>query len=110
MKIIFSLFSCFDKTSLELFKTLTIHCKSEFLLPYRVISWSKSVPKFESEIQNEIQKLAEDINNVLFNPKLNTLIRTLDIPIGGKLYAASTLPLILDFVNISNEITTKTQL
>ena len=50
------------------------------------------------------------LSRYAFNPKLNTPIRTLDIPIGGKLYAASTLPLILDFVNISNEITSKTQL
>lgn len=62
--------------------------------------WSK----FNAEIQKEIQDLALKINTILFNPKLDTPIKTLDIPIGGKLYSAATLPLILDFVNITNNI------
>jgi len=48
--------------------------------------------------------LAKEINQILFNPKLQTPIKTLDIPIGGKLYSAQTLPLILDFINIVNNI------
>jgi len=40
----------------------------------------------------------------LFSPKLETPVKTLDIPIGGKLYSAQTLPLILDFVNITNKL------
>jgi hypothetical protein len=35
---------------------------------------------------------------------LQTPIKTLDLPVGGKLYSAQTLPLILDFVNIVNKI------
>ena len=57
-----------------------------------------------------IQEIAGKINDILFSPKLETPIKTLDIPIGGKLYSASTLPLILDFVNISNEISSKSKL
>jgi len=59
---------------------------------------------FSSEKQKEIQKLADEINTILFNPKLETPIKTLDIPIGGKIYSAQTLPLILDFVNVTNKI------
>jgi hypothetical protein len=59
---------------------------------------------FSSENQDKIQELAKDINEILFSPKLDTPIKTLDIPIGGKLLSAQTLPLILDFVNITNGI------
>ncbi|MBD1871760.1 DUF262 domain-containing protein [Cyanobacteria bacterium FACHB-471] len=59
---------------------------------------------FSDETQNQIQELAKEINKILFDPKLKTPIKTLDIPIGGKLYSPQTLPLILDFVNIVNDI------
>jgi hypothetical protein len=62
--------------------------------------WSK----FSQDNQNKIQEIAKEINEILFSPKLHTPIKTLDIPIGGKLYAAQTLPLILDFINITNNI------
>lgn len=35
---------------------------------------------------------------------METPVKTLDIPIGGKLYSAQTLPLILEFINITNKI------
>ncbi|MBC8288056.1 MAG: DUF262 domain-containing protein [Nitrospinae bacterium] len=60
--------------------------------------------KFTSEYQSELQTLADEIHNILFSPKLETPIKTLDIPIGGKNYSGQTLPLILDFVNIVNDI------
>lgn len=59
---------------------------------------------FSKENQNTIQELAKEINSVLFAPKLQTPIKTLDIPVGGKNYSAQTLPLILEFVNIVNDI------
>lgn len=59
---------------------------------------------FTEENQIKIQELAKEINAVLFAPKLQTPIKTLDIPIGGKNYSAQTLPLILEFVNIVNDI------
>lgn len=61
--------------------------------------WSK----FLDERQQKIQELAEDIHKILFTPSLTNPIKTLDLPIGGKPFSASTLPLILDFVNIVNE-------
>lgn len=61
--------------------------------------WSK----FSSENQLEIQKLSKEINDLLFTPALKTPIKTLDLPIGGKLYSSQTLPLIVDFVRIANE-------
>lgn len=59
---------------------------------------------FSGEYQRALQELAQEVNSVLFAPKLETPIKTLDIPIGGKVYSAQTLPLILDFVNIVNDI------
>ncbi len=59
---------------------------------------------FSKEIQAQIQEIAKEINDILFEPKLQTPIKTLDLPVGGKLYSAQTLPLILDFVNIVNKI------
>lgn len=59
---------------------------------------------FSEENQAKIQELAKEINEILFSPKLETPVKTLDIPIGGKLYSAQTLPLILEFINITNKI------
>lgn len=61
---------------------------------------------FSKENQITIQELAKEINSVLFAPKLETPIKTLDIPVGGKNYSAQTLPLILEFINIVNNIST----
>lgn len=61
---------------------------------------------FKEENQDKIQTIAKEINDILFSPKLETPIKTLDIPIGGKLYSAQTLPLILELVNIANDIDT----
>ncbi len=59
---------------------------------------------FPNPIQLQVQELAAEINEILFDPKLQTPIKTLDIPIGGKLYSSQALPLILDFVNIVSGI------
>ena len=59
---------------------------------------------FSEETQNEIQEIAEEINAILFKPELKTPIKTLDVPVAGRLYSPQTLPLILDFVNIANNI------
>lgn len=61
---------------------------------------------FSDEIQIQIQEIAEEINQILFEPKLQTPIKTLDVPLAGKLYSNQTLSLILDFVNIVNNIDT----
>lgn len=62
--------------------------------------WSR----FPDSNQEKIQELAKEINDVLFSPKLETPVKTLDIPIGGKLYSAQTLPLVLEFVNMTNKV------
>ncbi|MFN6475986.1 HNH endonuclease [Nostoc sp. DedQUE07] len=59
---------------------------------------------FSNETQHQIQEIAKEINEILFAPKLKTPIKTLDIPVGGKLYSSQTLPLILDFINVVNNL------
>jgi len=62
--------------------------------------WSK----FEVSKQTEIESLAKEINDLLFTPKLETPIKTLDVPLAGKGYSTQTLSLILDMINITNDI------
>jgi hypothetical protein len=61
---------------------------------------------FPEENQIKIQDLAREINKLLFDPELDNPIKTLDLPIGGRLYAAQSLPLVLDFINIVNGVST----
>lgn len=93
-----------DKTELKLLKSR----KKPNSIAARAIIRSGKGHKYWSyfphEIQQEIQEIAKEINQILFEPKLQTPIKTLDIPMGGKPSSAQTLPLILDFVNIVNKI------
>lgn len=93
-----------DKTELKLLKSR----KKPNSIAARAIIRSgkghKYWSSFPKETQQEIQELASEINKILFDPKLEAPIKTLDIPIGGKLYSAQALPLILDFVNVANKI------
>ncbi len=59
---------------------------------------------FSSEKQTTIQNLSKEINELLFSPELETPVKTLDIPIGGKKYSAQSLPLTLEFINIVNNL------
>lgn len=65
---------------------------------------------FQQEVQDEIQIISKRVNELLFTPPLDTPIKTLDIPIGGKVYAAQSLPLVLDFINIVNNEKDKDQI
>lgn len=59
---------------------------------------------FTASNQKQIQEISEEINKTLFTPPLKTPVKSLDLPIAGKLTSGQTLPLILDFVNIVNNI------
>ncbi len=62
--------------------------------------WSR----FSDERKIEIEEIAKEINDILFVPPLKNPIKTLDLPIGGKIFSTTALSLILDFVNIVNNI------
>ena len=93
-----------DKTELKLLKSR----KKPNSIAARAIIRSgkghKYWSSFSDEIQNQIQQIATEINQMLFEPKLQTPIKTMDVPLAGKLYSAQALPLVLDFVNIVNGI------
>lgn len=55
---------------------------------------------FEASIQTQIQEIASAIHKTIFTPALENPIKTLDIPIAGKSYAAQTQPMLLDMINI----------
>jgi len=99
-----------DKTELKLLKTRRNPNSIAARAIIRSGKGHKYWSQFNLQIQEEIQALSEDVNAILFKPKLENPIKTLDIPIGGKSYSSKTLPLILDFVNIANGYTNKTKL
>ena len=70
----------------------------------RAGSGHKYWSKFEEESKTEIVRNAKIINDLLFTPKLNTPIKTLDIPLAGKSYSPQSLALILDLVDITNNV------
>jgi hypothetical protein len=59
---------------------------------------------FEESKRLEIEALAKSINDLLFSPALKTPIKTLDLPVAGKGYSAQTLPLVFEYVNLSNGV------
>jgi len=60
--------------------------------------WSK----FTEAIQNDIYKVAKEINEMLFTPEYKTPIKTLDLPIGGALLSDHGQQLILETINVAN--------
>lgn len=67
--------------------------------------WSK----FSDSVKDQIENLAKDINDSLFEPKLTSPIKTLDLPLAGKGYSSETLALIFDFIRISNGLHNKAE-
>ncbi|WP_148686363.1 HNH endonuclease family protein [Candidatus Nitrosocosmicus hydrocola] len=61
--------------------------------------WSK----FEKSKQQKIESIANNINKILFDPRYQTPIRSLDLPLGGNRISSQTLT--YDLVNITNMIT-----
>lgn len=93
-----------DKTELTLLKSRNKPNSIAARAIIRSGTGHKYWSNFSMEKQKEIKELAEEIHSILFSPKLETPIKTLDIPIGGKAYSAQALPLILDFVNMTNDL------
>jgi hypothetical protein len=58
---------------------------------------------FEKENIEKLEQLSRDVNKLLFQPKLpHKPLKTLDLPIAGEAYAAQSLPLILEFIELVN--------
>jgi hypothetical protein len=64
--------------------------------------WSKFTP---SNIE-QLEQLSKEVNQLLFQPKLpHGPLKTLDLPMAGEAYAAQSLPLILEFIELINRST-----
>jgi hypothetical protein len=59
---------------------------------------------YNSEVQDEIQLIAKEINEIIFQPSLKTPIKTLDLPMGGKNFSSQSQSLVLELVNKTNKI------
>lgn len=60
--------------------------------------------KFSPEIQEKLKDGAKEVNSLLFCPKLKNPIKTLDLPLAGKIFSAQALPVIWDFLRIVNPL------
>ena len=61
-------------------------------------------------MQNEIERTARDIYEILFVPPLEVPIKTLDLPVAGRGYSADSVRLVFEFVNFANGLTTDAKL
>jgi hypothetical protein len=57
---------------------------------------------FSPSLQEETEKLGREIFSVLFNPPLDTPIKTLDLPVAGR--SGQALPLVFELVNVANDV------
>jgi hypothetical protein len=61
--------------------------------------------KFDDEISMQIQDLALDIHSLIFKPEFSTPIKTLDLPLGGKNHAVSSLSMVFELVRMLDKDT-----
>ncbi|MEH2246678.1 MAG: HNH endonuclease signature motif containing protein [Nostoc sp.] len=68
--------------------------------------WSE----FSQEKQDKIEKLAQEIHQLIFEPKLKNPMKTTDVPMVGNLSTSQKNEFILEFVNIVNNIEVENEL
>ncbi len=68
--------------------------------------WSE----FSPEKREEVEEIAKEIHQLIFEPKLKNPIKTFDVPIVGNLSTSEKLEVILEFVNLVNGIEQDDQL
>jgi len=93
-----------DKTELELLKTRRKPTGIATRAILRSGKGHKYWSSYSEAVQENIQQLAEEINQITFQPSLVNPIKTLDLPIGGKIFSAQGQSLILELVNKTNNI------
>jgi hypothetical protein len=98
-----------DKTELKLLKSR----RKPAGIATRAILRSGKGHKYWSsyvvQIQEDIQRLAGEINEIIFQPYLKNPIKTLDLPVGGKNFSSQGQSLILELVNKTNNVDKKSE-
>jgi hypothetical protein len=59
---------------------------------------------YEKTVQEEIEQIADEVYELLFNPTLESTVKSTDLPAAGRGYSADSLRMILEFVNYVNKI------
>lgn len=89
-----------DKTELKLLrerrKPTSVAARAIIRSGYGHKYWSK----FSLIRQKQIRALATEVHSALFLPALINPIKTLDLPMAGKVNSAQTLPLVVDMISI----------
>ncbi len=62
---------------------------------------------FDKAMRTEIEGIARQVYDALFDPPLATPIKTLDLPVAGRGYSGGTVRLLFDYVNIANDVATE---
>lgn len=57
---------------------------------------------FDKEYSDKIEKAAHKLHSILFDPDLNTPVKTLDLPLGGARGVRVAIQLLIDFILIAN--------
>jgi len=99
-----------DKTELKLLKSRRKPNGISSRAILRSGKGHKYWSSYEQEIQLEIQGIAEEINEIIFQPSLKNPIKTLDLPMGGKNFSSQGQSLILELVNKTNDVTKSIEL
>jgi Protein of unknown function DUF262/HNH endonuclease len=56
---------------------------------------------FKAAQQREIEELAEQFHRLLFNPEIETPLKTLELPLGGSVSPVDALSLLIEFLTIA---------
>lgn len=56
---------------------------------------------FSLAAQGEIQEIAADIHELMFEPNLRYPLKTLDLPAGGSVYSGTALRMVFDLISLS---------
>jgi hypothetical protein len=58
---------------------------------------------FSDQIGGQVEQLAKELHTTLFDPELNTPIKTLDLPLGGSKGVRAALQVLIEFILTANK-------
>lgn len=59
---------------------------------------------FSASSQEEIEKIAKDVYDLIFRPSLDSAVRTADLPVAGRGYSADSVRMVFELVNFVNSL------